>query len=190
MAKSVVFHADAAEAIKELENEHGIDHLDIVYANVGIATVVPKASEVKIEDLKAHFQVNFYAVVTLLQATPSSAKERDEPEVGHIGSQPGYLNNFLFFPNSAYGPSKVAVLFMTRSLGSHHWSFIQGKRVQTDLVNAVARIAAKMFGIEGLDKAVLEIPTSMNGFVKVVDETIRDTHSGKLWTWEGNAVQW
>jgi NAD(P)-dependent dehydrogenase (short-subunit alcohol dehydrogenase family) len=44
---------DAAEALKELETKHGINHIDIVYANAGIETIVPKASDVKVEDLRA-----------------------------------------------------------------------------------------------------------------------------------------
>jgi hypothetical protein len=46
-------YTDAAEALKELETKHSINHIDIVYANAGIETIVPKASDVKVEDLRA-----------------------------------------------------------------------------------------------------------------------------------------
>jgi hypothetical protein len=51
-------------------------------------------------------------------------------------------------------------------------------------------VAGKMFGIEGMDKVELEVPTSVNGFVKVVDDASHDTHSGKCWTWEGQVAAW
>jgi NAD(P)-dependent dehydrogenase (short-subunit alcohol dehydrogenase family) len=107
---------DAAEAIKELEAKHNVDHIDIVYANAGIATIVPKASAVTIADLKAHMQANVYGLVTLLQATLPLLKKGTNPKWVTMGSQSGYLTNFLFFPNAAYGPSKVAAHWLTRAL--------------------------------------------------------------------------
>jgi len=107
---------DAAEAVKELDTKHGVDHIDIIYANAGIATTVPKASEVTVKDLKAHMQANVYGLVTLLQATLPFLRKGTHPKWVTMGSQSGYLTNFLFFPNSAYGPSKVAAHWLTRAL--------------------------------------------------------------------------
>lgn len=41
---------DPTKAVDKLKESHGIDHLDIVVANAGIALSWPKVSEVKVEE--------------------------------------------------------------------------------------------------------------------------------------------
>ncbi|KAF1842729.1 uncharacterized protein K460DRAFT_314276, partial [Cucurbitaria berberidis CBS 394.84] len=45
---------DAQEAVVELQQKHGIQHLDIVIANAGIGYIYPTVAEVKIADIRAH----------------------------------------------------------------------------------------------------------------------------------------
>ena len=59
---------------------------------------------------------------------------------------------------------------------SHSW-------VQTDMGNS----AAEDFGLE---KAATTVKESVVGVMKVIDAATRETHGGKLWTWEGRQVPW
>ena len=55
--------------------------------------------------------------------------------------------------------------------------------VQTDLGN----LGAEAFGYE---KAAISVEESVRGMIKVVDAATRETHGGKLWSWEGGVVPW
>lgn len=60
---------DAFDAVRELQESHGIRHLDIVIANAGVSFVWPAVADLKIVDLKAHMEPNVYGFVTLYQST-------------------------------------------------------------------------------------------------------------------------
>ncbi len=62
------------------------------------------------------------------------------------------------------------------SLNFHSW-------VQTDLGN----LGAEAFGFE---KAAITVERSVTGMIKVIDVAKRETHGGRLWTWEGSQVPW
>ena len=55
--------------------------------------------------------------------------------------------------------------------------------VQTDLGN----LGAEAFGYE---KAAITVEESVGGMVRVIDAATRETHGGKLWSWEGGEVPW
>lgn len=83
---------DAFDAVKTLQESHGIDHLDIVIANAGVSFVWPAVKDVKIDDLRAHIEPNVYGVVTLYQATrPLLQKASREPIFTPIGSSAGFI---------------------------------------------------------------------------------------------------
>lgn len=81
--------SDASEAVKTLVSTHGIDHMDTVIANAGIAAVFPKVSEVKIEDLQKHMTVNVFGVVSLYQAVLPLLKKSRRATWVTIGSSAG-----------------------------------------------------------------------------------------------------
>ena len=56
-------HTDPTDAVKSLES-NGIDNLDILIANTGIAYIWPKVSEVKVEDLQKHILNRFLAFIS------------------------------------------------------------------------------------------------------------------------------
>lgn len=77
--------SDALTAVKEIEKQ-GIDHLDIVIANAGVAYIFPKVSELKIADLEAHIVPNVYGVVRLYQATLPLLLKSESPKWVTMGS--------------------------------------------------------------------------------------------------------
>ena len=42
----------------------------------------------------------------------------------------------------------------------------------------------------GLEKAAITIEQSVTGMIKVIDVATRETHSGKLWVWDGTQARW
>lgn len=82
--------SDALEAVKELTAQ-GIDHLDLVIANAGVAFKYGKVSELKIADLQAHIVPNVYGVVWLYQATLPLLRKSTNPKFVTMGSSAGRI---------------------------------------------------------------------------------------------------
>lgn len=82
----------ASAAVRELQETHGITHLDVVIANAGVSYAWPPVAELKLDDLRGHVAPNVYGVVTLYQATrellQNSARE---PIFAPVGSSAGYI---------------------------------------------------------------------------------------------------
>ena len=88
---------DAHDALTELQQEHGVGHLDIVIANAGVAYIYPTVADVNIEDIKAHMQPNVYGVIALYQATRTLLKKSEqEPIFLIMGSSAGLLGYVAF----------------------------------------------------------------------------------------------
>ncbi|KAI8932191.1 hypothetical protein NX059_011071 [Plenodomus lindquistii] len=175
---------DAFNAVEELQKNHGIDHLDIVIANAGVSYVWPSVAELKIKDLRDHIAPNAYGVISLYQATrPLLQKSSKEPIFAPMGSSAGCIPNQLPMPNAAYGPSKALVnWFIVRINGEDTWlnAFVLDPGwVQTDLGNAGAHYF-------GAPHAELTIDASCDGMIKVLSETSKEKHGGKMIGWQGD----
>ncbi|PWY73894.1 putative NADPH-dependent 1-acyl dihydroxyacetone phosphate reductase [Aspergillus sclerotioniger CBS 115572] len=175
---------DSAAAVKELLAQ-GISHIDILIANAAIALCWPKVSEVKVEDIQKHVDVNVYGFIRLYQAFRPLLQEARDPKWVTIGSNAG---NFGPFPNAAYAPSKVVQHWYTRSISAEDpWltAFpIDPGWVQTDL----GQRGADWFGVDRT--AAITVEESVTGVVKVIDASTRETHSGKLTRYNGKEEPW
>ncbi|KAK1780704.1 hypothetical protein QBC45DRAFT_391281 [Copromyces sp. CBS 386.78] len=151
---------DPAAAVKELAEKHGIDTIDVVIANASTGYIWPKVRDAEVDDIRAHMETNVFGFVEL---NPAAAA----------------------VPNAAYGVTKAAQHYLTGKL--HHeepWltSFsIDPGWVRTDMGNAGARAL-------GIDEAYGDPDESAKGMLKVFDAATRKTHSGKMWTAEGETV--
>ena len=98
---------DAFDAVKKLEGR-GIDHLDVVIANAGVANAYPLVADVKPVDLDEHIRPNVYGPVSLYQATrPLLRRSKKEPIFEIMGGLAGSLkyvppDSLLAFP----GPTR------------------------------------------------------------------------------------
>lgn len=96
-SKLIVVKADATiwqDAFKGVEaiEAQGIDHLDIVVANAGVANTFPTVAELQEKDLEAHLRPNVYGFVALYQATRRMLKKSTrEPILACMGSNAGSL---------------------------------------------------------------------------------------------------
>ena len=78
---------DAFNAVKELREKHGVDHLDIVIPNAGICLLHPLVKDVKRADVQTHLDVNVFGLVSLYQATRDLLqKSTKEPIFAAISS--------------------------------------------------------------------------------------------------------
>lgn len=82
--------ADALKAVEELSKQ-GIDRLDLVIANAGVARAFPKVSELKVADLQAHIAPNVFGVVWLYQAALPLLRKSAQPKWVTMGSSAGQL---------------------------------------------------------------------------------------------------
>ncbi|KAL5327874.1 hypothetical protein ACEPPN_005580 [Leptodophora sp. 'Broadleaf-Isolate-01'] len=171
---------DPADAVKHLASL-GIDHLDIVIANAGIAYIWPKVSEVKVEDMQKHTIPNTYGIIWLYQATLPLLKKSKSPKWVSIGSSAAFLTN------AAYAPTKVVLHWLTKAIHQEEPELcafpVDLGWVQTDLGQA----GADAFGYE---KAAITVEESVSGLIKVIDASSRETHGGKLWVYDGQQVPW
>ncbi len=107
--------SDPASAVKELQSTHGIAALDVVIANAGISKVFPPVSEVKMADVREHFEVNVCGVICLFQAVLPLLNNAKAPKFVTLGTSAASLADMekRNFPNPAYGTSKAALNYIT-----------------------------------------------------------------------------
>ncbi len=83
---------DAFDIVKQLQEKHGVDHLDIVVANAGIARSHPLVKEVQRAEILEHLEINVFSVVSLYQATRDLLqKSPNKPIFAPMGSGAGAL---------------------------------------------------------------------------------------------------
>ncbi|OTA58564.1 NAD(P)-binding protein [Hypoxylon sp. EC38] len=179
--------SDAASAVQKLLSIHEIDHLDIVIANAGIAYVYPTVSELKTSDLLAHMTTNVFGLVWLFQATKPLLQKSANPKWVTMGSGAAWLENMIPAPNAAYAPTKVTAHWITKRIdGEEVWLtaiVADPGWVQTDMGNTSARFFGFQEAPDGIDK-------SCEGIVKVIDVAAKQTHGGKMWSYEGKQQAW
>lgn len=87
-----VVDQDAAHAVIELQQEHAIDHLDIVIANAGVSYAWPNVADAKLDDIRAHLAPNVFGVIALYQATrPLLRNSSKEPIFAPVSSSAGCI---------------------------------------------------------------------------------------------------
>ncbi|KAL4955004.1 hypothetical protein BDW69DRAFT_193587 [Aspergillus filifer] len=175
---------DAAEAAQTLKKE-GIDHIDICIANAAIAYTFPTIDDVKVEDMRAHFETNVVGFVRVYQALlPLLKASSNSPKLVTIGSR---NRNMISAPNAAYAPTKLVQHWYTKKIAdTEPWLIafpIDPGFVQSDLGNNAANLL-------GLDKAPVTVGDSTQGLVAVIDASTKETHSGRLWKWTGEEEPW
>ncbi|KAI2637737.1 NAD(P)-binding protein [Hypomontagnella submonticulosa] len=179
---------DPFNAVTELREKHGIQHLDIVIANAGVSYVWPAVADLKIADLQAHIETNVYGLVRLYQATRLLLRKASrEPMFIPMGSAAGLLAKQPPITNAAYGPSKAAVnWFGIRINAEDEWlnCFVMDPGwVQTELGNTGAR------GL-GLEEAPVGFEESCDGMMKVLATSTKKDHGGKMVSYTGEVSGW
>ncbi|KAL7905939.1 NAD(P)-binding protein [Trichoderma velutinum] len=177
---------DAFDLVKSLNDEHGINHLDIVVANAGIAKSYPLVKDVQRIDIQEHIDINTYGMVFLYQATRDLLqKSTKKPIFVTIGSGAGSLGRQPPVPNAAYGPSKTMVnWYGVRINAEDEWlnAFVLDPGfVQTEMGNKAAQIF-------GMDEAPTSVEESVGGLFKVITTATKEIHGGKVVLYTGEIL--
>jgi norsolorinic acid ketoreductase len=109
---------DSQAAVQLLQSEHGIEKLDIVIANAGIAKYAGLACETPIAEMRDHFEVNAIGPLILFQATKPLLERSLLPKFVVTTSRAGSIGDMDFgqLPVTAYGSSKAAVNYIVRKI--------------------------------------------------------------------------
>ncbi|KAI1431295.1 hypothetical protein GGR50DRAFT_680128 [Xylaria sp. CBS 124048] len=177
---------DPADAVKDLASQ-GIDHVDIIIANAGIAMLWVSVADVKTADVQKHIDTNVYGFLHLYQAFRSALKRSKKPIWVTVGSCAAWLTDMIPMKNAAYAPTKLMEHWYTKAIHIEEPEIcafpIDPGWAQTDLGNR----GAEAFGF---NEATVPVSESAGGIVGVVDAATRETHSGKMWSYEGKSVPW
>lgn len=106
---------DPATAVGDLAAQ-GIDHVDIIIANAGIALLWTKVSEVKTEDIQTHINTNVYGFLHLVQAFLPLLKKSSKPVLCTVGSCAAWLTDMIPMKNAAYAPTKLMLHWYTKAI--------------------------------------------------------------------------
>ncbi|KIW86605.1 uncharacterized protein Z519_12789 [Cladophialophora bantiana CBS 173.52] len=202
---------DASDAAKELK-ERGIDYINLVIANAGVAYAFGSVANVDINAVRGHIEPNVYGVVRLYQAMQPLLLRSVNPKWVTMGSIAGSIESLYrlgeplsvcaalsllgsdsgrrnqpAIDNCAYGPSKAAIHWFTKRMNGEEerlTAFVAHPGwVQTDMGDSGARVF-------GLEHAPDSLPDSCDGMIKLFDEAAKETHGGKLWQHDGIQLPW
>ncbi|UPL03187.1 hypothetical protein LCI18_014121 [Fusarium solani-melongenae] len=183
---------DAADAVAHLRNE-GINSLDMVIANAGIAQGGAGVLDTSASNTLKHLNVNVLGPLTLAQATAPllKASETGAPKfvaissiIGSIGSQ----ELFSQFPKSSspYGASKACLNWFIRLLSFEEpWltTFVfQPGLVETDLT---ADSGMDMEALGGIS-----VETSVANMVETTFSIDQKQLSGSFRNYDGTVIPW
>ncbi|KAM5343775.1 hypothetical protein ACJ41O_012312 [Fusarium nematophilum] len=188
--------SDAGEAVAMLQKEHGIQSLDVVIANAGIALGGKTVRKSPVENIQQHLVVNAIAPITLFQATADllQASKSGNPIFVAISTLIGSLGSMealAAFPSthSPYGGSKAALNWFIRRLHFEEpWltSFVfHPGLVETDL--AAGAVAGASLTLA--DLGAISVDTSVEGMIKVIDSATREV-SGTFKSYDGTELPW
>ncbi|ORY15317.1 hypothetical protein BCR34DRAFT_622950 [Clohesyomyces aquaticus] len=181
--------ADAFSAIKELETQHGISHLDIVVANAGFQSGFPMIKDVKRDDVIKHLDVNVFGVIAMYQATRELLMKSPEgkPIFAPVGSAAASLSKQPNIPNGAYGASKGLLnWYGVRINAEDEWLntiILDPGWTQTDMGNG----AATVFGHE---HAPVPLDESTDGLYKVLTTATKEKYGGRVVDYTGQIMDW
>jgi norsolorinic acid ketoreductase len=109
---------DAIIATTKLHSDYGIDHIDTVIANAGIANYWGSALAVPLDALRDHYNVNTLGTLTLFQATWPLLERSSRPKFVFVSSTVGSISDMEKWPlqGVAYGVSKAAMNYIVRKI--------------------------------------------------------------------------
>ncbi|CZR58901.1 related to aflatoxin biosynthesis ketoreductase nor-1 [Phialocephala subalpina] len=157
--------SSAIAAVDTLQTKYGIDRLDVIIANAGIATAWPTVADASVEDMLEHYRVNVIGPVVLFQATLPLLSKAANGKFAVMSSSRRH-------PRKIYFENEKLVVLAT----DPGW-------VRTEMGNVEA-VAL------GFDTAEIEVDESIRGVTKVIKEATREESSGRFWIYIGEESKW
>ncbi|EUC26716.1 hypothetical protein COCCADRAFT_113571 [Bipolaris zeicola 26-R-13] len=181
-------------AIKDAVNSavgNSLDHVDVLINNAGVCPRMTLAAETTAEDLRIVFETNTIAPLMVFQALwPLMRRSKSEPKLIMMSSSVGSIGQSELLPGGAYGASKAALNWITRSL-----------HLQTEREGLVAvalhpgwvqtragSFVAEQWGYASGPPDTLE--SSVRDILGTIDEATRTDLGGKFITQTRRHIDW
>ncbi|KAL4803582.1 hypothetical protein BDV18DRAFT_163135 [Aspergillus unguis] len=174
-----------------------LSHIDILINNAALAPPLIPSVTITADSLRASFEVNtiaplltFQALWPYLKNSPLVSKPPAGPKLITITSALGCINNMLPYPAGAYGPSKAAANWLTKSLHVQLAdegliaAAVHPGWTQTNM----GHFAAGEWGIE--EGPPVTVEQSVEGILEAVDKVDRDSGAGRLLSFDGDKMEW
>ncbi|KAI0380234.1 Nor-1 [Hypomontagnella monticulosa] len=176
---------DPAKAVETIKAA-GVEWLDIVIANSGIAGRFARLESVSMDDFEEFFEVNTYSVMRLYLAVypllkaAADRKGSTAPKfigISTVASRIMQLEENVPFMLGSYGASKVAVNYLVRRAHAENdWLtafLLEPGVIQTDMGNSSCRHF-------GWPEAPIKVQDSVDGLLKQIDGSSRESTGGKF----------
>ena len=170
----------------------GLSHIDVLINNAAVGPPFVPSVELRAEDLRAAFETNtiapllvFQALWPLLRRSPTG-----RPKLVMMSSSVGCVTEMEPLPGGAYGPSKAALNYLTKSLHTQHEADgLVALALHPGWVRTRAgAFVAREWGFPG--EPPVSVDDSVRGMLDVIDAATRETASGKFLTQTGDVLAW
>lgn len=170
----------------------GLSHIDVLINNAAVGPPFVPSVELRAEDLRAAFETNtiapllvFQALWPLLRRSPTG-----RPKLVMMSSSVGCVTEMEPLPGGAYGPSKAALNYLTKSLHTQHEADgLVALALHPGWVRTRAgAFVAREWGFPG--EPPVSVDDSVCGMLEVIDAATRETASGKFLTQTGDVLAW
>ncbi|KAJ5634234.1 hypothetical protein N7528_002076 [Penicillium herquei] len=189
-------HSDAAEALGSIKETRGIDSLDFVIANAGIAHSGTSVIQTSMEAITHHVLVNTLGPVNLLQAAAPFLKKNKNrnPCFVAISSLVGSISGMELLEGlppmvSPYGGSKAALnWFLRRVHFEEDWLItiaIHPGVVATDFLSQDVEVPDDGSSVVH----PISVEKSVSGILERLHSATRD-NSGTFQSYDGNILPW
>ncbi|WYZ35259.1 hypothetical protein EsH8_I_001535 [Colletotrichum jinshuiense] len=169
-----------------------IDHIDILISNAAAPFPMTPTFTVTPEDLRNAFEINTIAPLMVFQGLWPLMDNREEAGVPvkfiGITSSVGSIGSQEPVPGGAYGPSKAALNWLTKSLHLQHKNLVSVAVHPGWVQTYMGNYAAKEWNYDAGPPDTVE--SSVKGVLQVIDEASRETTSGKFVTQTGQVIPW
>ena len=183
-------------AVEVLQKQHGINHLDVVIANAGLIDWRGPSTEATPETIRHHMDINTIAPILLFSVTLPLLKASPKPEakffaissaIGSIEMIPKLMHASVM----PYGMSKAAMNHAIRKLSFDHPEI----DIETLTPGPVATGLMRKFRTKEMDPqtkipGLVDINDSVNGLMKCIDDSSKETTGGGFRDWEGKTIPW
>ncbi|KAF2227127.1 aflatoxin biosynthesis ketoreductase nor-1 [Elsinoe ampelina] len=187
---------DPKDAVAELQKQ-GVDHIDFVIANAGIAGEKSTATIDIIPSVARDvFNVNSIAPLLLLNATSPLLKKSNKPTFAVVSSAAGSIGiqaMFAEFPvkMSPYGASKAAVNWLVERIHLEE-KWLVAISLHPGLVTTDMSAGALPDGMDPKEFGITPLTPdeSVKQMNEVLDRATREKEGGKLVQHDGEILPW
>ncbi|EXK35831.1 hypothetical protein FOXG_14663 [Fusarium oxysporum f. sp. lycopersici 4287] len=164
-----------------------VDHVDILICNAAFSPPMTLTTQTSAANLCMAFEVNTIGPLTVFQGLWPLLQKSAAPKVINVTSSVGCITH-QEAPGGAYGPSKAALNWITRSLHVQNESLVAVALHPGWVGTDMGQFSAKEWGCAGI--TLETVKGSVQGMLNIIDEATRDTTSGKFVTYKGQILPW